>query len=159
VHSNGYSLVRRIVADAGLGWDAPAPFGTGALAEALLAPTRIYVRPALAAVRAGGVRALAHITGGGLTENVPRVLPAGLGVEIDLGAWAMPPVFRWLRERGGLDEAEMLRTFNCGIGMVAVVAPDAVEATAAALSGAGETVHRIGRVVPGQGVAWGGGLA
>src|SRR5690554_1205430 len=96
VHSNGYSLVRRIVERAGLGWDAPAPFANGTLGAALLAPTRLYVRPALAAIRAGGVHALAHITGGGLTENLPRVLPEGMGAEIDLGAWRLPPVFDWL---------------------------------------------------------------
>ena len=158
LHSNGYSLVRRIVAGTGLGWDAPSPFGSGTLAEALLAPTRIYVRPALAAIRhaspRGGVRALAHITGGGLTENVPRVLPDGLGIEIDLGAWAMPPVFRWLIREGGLDRAEALRTFNCGIGMVLIVAPDGAAGIADGLAGAGETVHRIGTVVPGQGVGY-----
>jgi phosphoribosylformylglycinamidine cyclo-ligase len=112
VHSNGYSLVRRIAARAGLGWDAPCPFGPGTLGEALLEPTRIYVRPALAALRAGGVRALAHVTGGGLTENLPRVLPVGLGAEVDLGAWDPPPVFAWLREAGGVAEAEMLRTLT-----------------------------------------------
>ncbi|RME14008.1 MAG: phosphoribosylformylglycinamidine cyclo-ligase, partial [Alphaproteobacteria bacterium] len=120
VHSNGYSLVRRLVERSGLGWTDASPFGPGTLGAALLAPTRLYVKPALAAVKAGGVHALAHITGGGLTENLPRVLPEGLGAEIDLGAWALPPVFAWLREVGGLDEAEMLKTFNCGIGMVLV---------------------------------------
>jgi phosphoribosylformylglycinamidine cyclo-ligase len=159
VHSNGYSLVRRIVAETGLGWDSPAPFGGGALAEALLAPTRIYVNSALAATRSGGVRALAHVTGGGLTENVPRILPDGLGTEIDLGAWALPPVFRWLMAEGGLDEAEALRTFNCGIGMVMVAAPDAADALAARLSEAGEAVTRIGVVAPGQGVRYRGRLA
>ena len=159
VHSNGYSLVRRIVAEAGLGWDTPSPFGEGSLAEALLAPTRIYVRPALAAIRRGGVRALAHITGGGLTENVPRVLPDGLGIEIDLGAWALPPVFEWLIREGGLDRAEALRTFNCGIGMVVIIAPQTAEAAAAGLAEAGETVHRIGTVGAGKGVSYRGGPA
>ena len=162
VHSNGYSLVRRIVADAGLGWDAASPFGpdhpTGDLADALLVPTRIYVRPVLDAIRRGGVHALAHITGGGLTENVPRVLPPGLGVEIDLGAWRLPPVFAWLIDRGGLGQAEALRTFNCGVGMVAVVAADAVEQTAATLTTAGETVVPIGSVVQGEGVRYRGAL-
>ena len=158
VHSNGYSLVRRVVADAGLGWDAPSPFGPGDLADALLTPTRIYVRPVLEAIRRGGVHALAHITGGGLTENVPRVLPPGLGVEIDLGAWSLPPVFGWLIAEGGLDRAEALRTFNCGIGMVAVVAPEAAGETAVALTTAGETVTAIGRVVEGEGVRYRGEL-
>ena len=130
VHSNGYSLVRRIAAQTGLGWVAPAPVGTGSFGEALLAPTRIYVKPALAAIRAGGVHALAHITGGGLTENLPRVLPEGLGARIDLDAWDRPEVFDWLQAEGGVEEAEMLRTFNCGVGMIAVVAAD----RAAALS-------------------------
>jgi phosphoribosylformylglycinamidine cyclo-ligase len=158
VHSNGFSLVRRVVADAALGWDAASPFGGGDLAEALLAPTRIYVRPALGAIRRGGVHALAHITGGGLTENVPRVLPPGLGVEIDLGAWPLPPVFCWLIRQGGLDEAETLRTFNCGIGMVAVVAEDAAGMIAEALLTAGETVVPIGRVVQGEGVSYRGAI-
>jgi phosphoribosylformylglycinamidine cyclo-ligase len=159
VHSNGYSLVRRIVERSGLGWEARAPFTDAALGEALLAPTRIYVRNALAAIRAGGVHALAHITGGGLTENLPRVLPEGLGAEIDLGAWDLPGVFRWLRTEGGIAEAEMLKTFNCGIGMVAVVADDRAGALAALLREAGETVHHLGHVTAGQGVAYRGALA
>ncbi len=158
VHSNGFSLVRRVAERAGLSWEAPAPWGGGTLGEALLAPTRLYVRPALGALRAGGVHALAHITGGGLTENLPRVLPEGLGCEVDLGAWTLPPVFAWLREAGGIAESEMLRTFNCGIGMVAVVAADRAEALQALLAEAGEKVVRLGRVQPGQGVAFGGTL-
>ncbi|NKX45899.1 phosphoribosylformylglycinamidine cyclo-ligase [Roseicyclus persicicus] len=159
VHSNGYSLVRRIVERSELAWDAPAPFAEGTLGAALLAPTRLYVRPALAAVRAGGVHGLAHITGGGLTENLPRVLPEGLGAEIDLGAWTLPPVFRWLADEGGLAQGELLKTFNAGIGLVLVVAADRAEALAADLAAAGETVHRIGTVVPGQGVSYRGTLA
>jgi phosphoribosylformylglycinamidine cyclo-ligase len=143
----------------GLGWDAPAPFGGAPLGAALLAPTRIYVRTALAAVRSGGVHALAHITGGGLTENLPRVLPEGLGAEIDLGAWELPGVFRWLRAEGGLAEAEMLKTFNCGIGMVAVVDAARAESIAAALRADGETVAVLGVVREGQGVAYRGALA
>ena len=158
VHSNGYSLVRKVVAQSGLAWDATAPFVGGPLAPALLAPTRIYVRSALQAVQAGGVHALAHITGGGLTENLPRVLPEGLGAEIDLGAWDLPGVFRWLMTEGGVSEAEMLRTFNCGIGMIVVVASERAEDIAQLLRDAGETVHVIGRVAAGQGVAYRGGL-
>ncbi|NCT11712.1 MAG: phosphoribosylformylglycinamidine cyclo-ligase, partial [Rhodobacterales bacterium] len=124
VHSNGYSLVRKVVEVAGLAWDAPAPFADAPLGAALLTPTRLYVRAALAAVRAGGVHALAHVTGGGLTENLPRVLPDGLGATIDLGAWTLPPVFRWLAQTGGMAEGELLKTFNSGIGMIAVVAAD-----------------------------------
>jgi phosphoribosylformylglycinamidine cyclo-ligase len=146
VHSNGYSLVRRIVELAGLGWDDPAPFADAALGQALLTPTRLYVRPALEAIRAGGVHGLAHITGGGLTENLPRVLPDGLGARIDLGAWSLPPVFRWLADAGGLAQAELLKTFNAGIGLVLVVDPDRAEALKGLLTGAGETVHRIGIV-------------
>ncbi len=158
VHSNGYSLVRRIVAESGLGWDAPCPFGEGTLSEALLAPTRIYVKPALAALRTGGVRALAHITGGGLTENLPRVLPEGLGAELDLETWGRPPVFGWLSETGGISDAEMLKTFNCGVGLVAVVAPDAAGAAAAALGAHGASVAKIGSVVKGAGVTYAGRL-
>ena len=152
VHSNGFSLVRRVAEAEGLAWDAPAPFGDGTLGAALLTPTRLYVRPALAALRAGGLRGLAHITGGGLTENLPRVLPEGLGARVDLSAWTLPPVFGWLREAGGIAEAEMLRSFNCGIGMVAVAAPDRAEALAATLEAEGERVAVIGRVEPGEGV-------
>ncbi len=159
VHSNGYSLVRKVVERAGLGWADDCPFGAGALGAALLAPTRLYVRPALAAICAGGVRALAHVTGGGLTENLPRVLPDGLGAEVDLGAWALPPVFDWLQAQAGIAEAEMLKTFNCGIGLVLVVAPDRAEALAALLAEAGETVHRLGTVQPGAGVRYAGALA
>jgi phosphoribosylformylglycinamidine cyclo-ligase len=158
VHSNGYSLVRRIVERSGLGWDAPAPFGTGLLGQGLLAPTRLYVKPALAAIRAGGVHGLAHITGGGLTENLPRVLPDGLGAQIDLGSWTLPPVFRWLAAEGGLEQAEMLKTFNAGIGMVLVVEAARADALAALLSEAGESVHRLGHVVPGVGVSYTGKL-
>ncbi len=159
VHSNGYSLVRRVVERSGLAWDAPAPFAGGALGAALLAPTRLYVRPVLAAIRAGGVHALAHITGGGLTENLPRVLPEGLGAEIDLAAWDLPPVFKWLAAEGGLAQAEMLKTFNAGIGMVVVVAADRAAAIAALLSDAGETVHHLGQVTQGAGVSYRGVLA
>jgi phosphoribosylformylglycinamidine cyclo-ligase len=158
VHSNGYSLVRRVVERSGLGWDAASPFGGGALGAALLAPTRLYVTPALAAIRAGGVHALAHITGGGLTENLPRVLPEGLGAEIDLGSWTLPPVFAWLADEGGLDQAELLKTFNAGIGMVLVVAQDRAETLSAELTQAGESVHRIGHVAPGDGVRYSGTL-
>ena len=158
VHSNGYSFVRKVVDLSGLGWDAPAPFADGTLGGALLVPTRLYVKPALAAVRAGGVHALAHITGGGLTENLPRVLPEGLGADINLSAWALPPVFRWLAGTAGMAEAELLKTFNCGIGMIAVVAPDRAKALTALLSGLGETVVPLGHVTPGQGVSYRGAL-
>ena len=158
VHSNGYSFVRKVVELSGLGWDAPSPFSDGSLGAALLAPTRLYVKQALAAVRAGGVHALAHITGGGLTENPPRVIPDGLACEIDLSAWALPPVFRWLAETAGMSQPELLKTFNCGIGMMVVVAPDRADDIAALLAGLGETVVRLGRVVEGAGVIYKGHL-
>ncbi len=154
VHSNGYSLVRRLVAEEKLGWDAAAPFDARkSVAEALLTPTRIYVRPALAAIReAGSVKALAHITGGGLSENLPRVLPDGLAAHVDLAAWRAPAVFSWLARAGRLDDAEMLRTFNCGIGLILVVAKAGVDATLDALKAAGEAPIVIGELEPGRGI-------
>jgi phosphoribosylformylglycinamidine cyclo-ligase len=158
VHSNGYSLVRRIVDVSGLTWADDAPFTEGALGAALLAPTRLYVKQALAAVRAGGVHALAHITGGGLTENLPRVLPDGMGAQIDLGAWDLPPVFRWLAETGGMAEAELLKTFNAGIGMVLAVEAAKAEALTKLLTEEGETVHQLGTITAGEGVSYTGAL-
>jgi phosphoribosylformylglycinamidine cyclo-ligase len=149
LHSNGFSLVRRVVGLTGLDYVDPAPFAPNrSLGEALLVPTRLYVRSCLAAVRAGGVKALAHITGGGLLENIPRVLPAGLAAELDAGAWELPPVFRWLQHHGHIASSELARTFNCGIGMIAVTNPDETEATIGILEAGGETVYRIGRIVP-----------
>ena len=148
LHSNGFSLVRRIVEKAGLDYAQPAPFAPEtSLAEALLAPTRLYVRACRAAVKAGGVKAFAHITGGGLIENIPRVLPDALAAELDAGLWPLPPVFRWLAETAPVAAPEMARTFNCGIGMIAVAAPDAADKVSAALAGAGERVLPIGRIV------------
>jgi len=148
VHSNGYSLVRRVVEASGLALAAPAPFARGqALGEALLTPTRIYVRSCLAAARTGKMKALAHITGGGLVENVPRVLPPGLAAAFDAKAWPFPPVFRWLMATGGVADAEMARVFNCGLGMIAVVAPEDADEIAATLAAEGEQVHRAGRIV------------
>ncbi len=158
VHSNGYSLVRRLVEVSGLGWDADCPFGDGTLGEALLTPTRLYVRQVLAAIQAGGVHALAHITGGGLTENLPRVLPEGMGADIDLDSWELPPVFRWMAATGGISAAEMLKTFNCGIGMIVVCAADQADALSALLSEQGETVSRLGTVAAGEGVTYQGTL-
>src|SRR6056297_1206843 len=159
VHSNGYSLVRKLVEISGLDWQDDCPWATGTLGEALLTPTRLYVKQALAAVRAGGVHALAHITGGGLSENIPRVLPEGLGVAVDLDAWALPPVFGWLNEQGGMEQGELLKTFNCGIGMVLAVAPERAGELEALLSEAGERVCRMGHVVAGEGVSYSGRLA
>jgi phosphoribosylformylglycinamidine cyclo-ligase len=147
IHSNGFSLVRRIVEDNGLDYAAPAPFDeTASLGRALLEPTRIYVKSCLAALATGGVNGFAHITGGGLLENVPRVLPSGLGAVIDASTWPLPPVFRWLAESGGVAPMELARTFNCGIGMAVIVTPDAADDVAATLSDCGETVLAIGMV-------------
>ena len=152
VHSNGFSLVRKIVELSGLGWDAACPWDADVtLGAALLTPTRLYVTSVLEAIRAGGVRGLAHITGGGLTENLPRVLPQGLGCAVNLDAWTLPPVFRWLVDNGGMDQAELLKTFNAGIGMVVVVDADAVDTLVPLLQAAGETVCTLGHVVAGDG--------
>jgi phosphoribosylformylglycinamidine cyclo-ligase len=147
VHSNGYSLVRRVVAESRVAWDAPAPFARGlTLAQALLTPTRIYVRSGLALARAGLAKSMAHITGGGLVENVPRVIPDDATVEIDATRWPLPPVFGWLARQGGITAAEMSRVFNCGIGMVIVVDREAADRATEVLAGAGEQVYRIGQV-------------
>ena len=148
LHSNGFSLVRRIVEKAGLDYLQAAPFAPEtSLAEALLTPTRLYVRACRAAVKAGGVKAFAHITGGGLIENIPRVLPERFAAELDARLWTLPPVFRWLAETAPVAAPEMARTFNCGIGMIAVAAPDAAAQVSAVLTGAGERVLRIGRII------------
>lgn len=148
LQSNGFSLVRRIVEKAGLGWSDPAPFEPGSsLGEALLRPTRIYVRSCLEAIRtAGGVKALAHITGGGLVENIPRVLPKRLAAAIDLAAIPVPPVFRWLAQAGPVAESEMIRTFNCGIGMILVIEPAALPAVRSLLEQQGERVVALGKL-------------
>ena len=162
VHSNGFSLVRRIVEISGLGWKSDAPFAPGAtLGEALLMPTRIYVKPLLAAIKASdGIKALAHITGGGFPDNIPRVLPEGLAAEIDLDAIDVPAVFSWLANTGNVEALEMLRTFNCGIGMIAVVTPDKVVEVVAALASEGENVVILGRMIKreGEGVVYQGTL-
>jgi phosphoribosylformylglycinamidine cyclo-ligase len=146
-HANGYSLVRRILARTGAALDRPLGHGT-TLGDALLAPTRIYVHSLRAALNDHGdaIHALAHITGGGLLENVPRVLPPGCRARIDASAWPRPAVFRWLEENGPVAPGEMLRTFNCGIGMVVVAEASAAPAIAATLADAGEQVHRIGAI-------------
>ena len=148
VHSNGFSLVRRIVALSGAKLEDPAPFDPArTLAQALLEPTRIYVRSLLTTIRqTGAIKAMAHITGGGFVENIPRVLPADLAAHVDLSAFVAPPVFGWLAAQGGVAQAEMLRTFNCGIGMIAVVGEGDAAAVAARLAEAGESVCVLGRV-------------
>ena len=158
-HSNGYSLIRRIVAASGLSWSDPAPFAPDRLlGEALLEPTRIYVKPLLAALRGdeggdGGPKALAHITGGGFVENIPRVLPAHLAACIDLSALPVPPVFGWLKDAGHVEAAEMLRTFNCGCGMVAILAPGAADAFRATMAAHDIATFPLGEVIRRQGDA------
>lgn len=152
VHSNGYSLVRRLVDEAQLKWSAPAPWQPNtSVAEALLTPTRIYVKPILSALRETGgidgpIKAISHITGGGLTENVPRVLSPSIGARIDLSSWNAPAVFGWLARTGRLDETELLRTFNCGIGLVIVADPAGAPAVLEVLAQAGETASIIGEI-------------
>ncbi len=154
VHSNGFSLVRRILEGTNLTMDAPAPFAPGkTVAEALLVPTRIYVKPVLALHKAGLLKAAAHITGGGLPGNLPRVLPTGVVAALDARAWTLPPVFGWLARAGNVAPAEMLRVFNCGLGMVLVVGEAEAEAAQAQLEAAGEVVFRIGVLEAGEGAA------
>lgn len=127
VHSNGFSLVRKVVEVAGLKLTDPAPWdGTRSLGEVLLEPTVIYVKRVLALHEEVGLKGVVHITGGGMTENIPRVIPKGLGVEIDPKAWQLPPLFEWIQRAGRIEDAEMRRTFNCGVGLVAVVDPSQV---------------------------------
>jgi phosphoribosylformylglycinamidine cyclo-ligase len=149
-HSNGFSLIRRILEVSGADLRAPVP-GVPAprtLGDALLEPTRIYVKPVLALLREVDVKGMAHITGGGLVENTHRMFPDALGARIERGAWTRPGIFDWLQRAGGVADAEMHRVFNCGIGMILVVAPQDADRAAEILAAAGETVHRIGAVVP-----------
>lgn len=153
-HANGFSLIREIMRRQGLFLADPAPFAPGeTVASALLIPTRIYVRSLLDLVENDAVKALAHITGGGLLENVPRVLPAGVVARIDTASWRAPPLFRWLYEAGEIKPNEMLRVFNCGIGMVLVVDAADADAVTRHLSEHGETVYRLGELAPGDGPA------
>jgi phosphoribosylformylglycinamidine cyclo-ligase len=171
VHSNGYSLVRKLAERAGIDWSATASFAHGqTYAEALLTPTRIYVKPLLDAIRAtggsganGAIKALSHITGGGLSENLPRVMPKDASARIDLSSFKAPAVFGWLAKEGQLDDVEMLRTFNCGIGMIVIVSKARADEVIAALKSAGEDPVVVGDVVPptgekseakGKGEAW-----
>jgi phosphoribosylformylglycinamidine cyclo-ligase len=144
-HSNGYSLIRKIIAVKGI--DLSARFHGRPLSDVILEPTRIYVKPVLKLVQSVAVKGLAHITGGGLIENVPRVLPEHLGARIERSAWPMPPLFGWLKEQGNIADAELHRVFNCGIGMVVVVSAGDADAALKTLQSAGETAWRIGRVV------------
>jgi phosphoribosylformylglycinamidine cyclo-ligase len=143
-HSNGYSLVRKIIEVAKP--DLEADFHGRKLADVLMAPTRIYVKPLLALMQAMEVKGMVHITGGGLVENIPRVLGENLTAELDGKAWTMPPLFQWLQQHGGVADAEMHRVFNCGIGMCVIVSAENADAAAAQLQAAGETVYRIGQI-------------
>jgi phosphoribosylformylglycinamidine cyclo-ligase len=153
VHSNGYSLVRKVIETTGLPWTAPAPFmPKQSLGEAILTPTRIYVKACLAAIReTNAVKGLAHITGGGFPDNIPRILPKGLGARIDLARVAVPAVFQWLASEGSIAESEMLRTFNCGIGMIVVASPEKADAVVKAFTRAGETVVILGDITSARG--------
>ena len=151
VHSNGYSLVRKVVARTGLALSAPAPYAAGmTLGDALLTPTRLYVKSGLAAIARGGVKGFAHITGSGITGNLPRVLPAGLDADVDLASWPLPPVFLWLAQEAALPDAEMLQTFNCGIGLIAVAEPARAADVIAAFNESGEQAFVIGSLVSGD---------
>jgi phosphoribosylformylglycinamidine cyclo-ligase len=153
LHSNGFSLVRKIVAQSGLPFDAPAPFSpVMTLGGALLTPTRLYVKSCLRAIKeTSAVKGLAHITGGGFTDNIPRVLPTHLGVGIDLARLPMRPVFKWLAAQGGIAEPELLRTFNCGIGMIAIVKPDELKEVTEVFEASGESIAMLGAVIPAAG--------
>ncbi|MDD2326299.1 MAG: phosphoribosylformylglycinamidine cyclo-ligase [Alphaproteobacteria bacterium] len=147
LHSNGFSLVRQIFAQEGLSFTDTAPFDPSrTVAQALLEPTRIYVKPLLAAIKTGHVKAMAHITGGGLLENIPRVLPDGIGVWLSATSWPVPSIFKWMAQKSGISAKEMARTFNCGIGMVVIVAAAHADTITALLTDAGEKVYRIGEV-------------
>ena len=152
VHSNGYSLVRYIIEKSGLKYTSPAPFAKGKkLGEAILTPTRIYVSSALKAIKTGHVKGLAHITGGGLTDNLPRVLPKGISLKIDPNAWKMPPIFEWLQQTGNISQTEMLRTFNCGIGMAIICKKEYANKLINVLEKSGETCFIIGEAIAKKG--------
>jgi len=147
-HSNGYSLIRKVVEKSGLSWEDAAPFAPGrTLAEALMEPTRIYIKPVLPLMKAGLIKGAAHITGGGLIENPPRCIAKGLEAAFDWNAWPLPPVFQWIAEVGGVSDHELRRTFNCGVGFMLIVSPENVEATLEGLLGAGETAFVCGQLV------------
>ncbi|CAE6520213.1 unnamed protein product [Rhizoctonia solani] len=150
IHSNGFSLVRKIIARAGLDYSSPCPWDSSkTLGTSLLTPTKIYIKSLLPAIRASALKGLAHITGGGFVENIPRVLPKGTAARIDVSAYPYPPVFRWLSKQGGVEPLEMARTFNCGIGMVVVIAKEDVQRVKELVDG---DVYEIGEITSGEGV-------
>ncbi|MCL2468655.1 MAG: phosphoribosylformylglycinamidine cyclo-ligase [Alphaproteobacteria bacterium] len=147
LHSNGFSLVRKIIEQMGMDLNTPAPFdGSRSLGQALLEPTRIYVQPVLGAVKTGKVKALAHITGGGLLENIPRILPKGLGVWLSTKSWPVPAVFKWLAKEASISAKDMARTFNCGLGMIVITAAEDAEELMRFFTDVGETIYRVGEV-------------
>lgn len=158
IHSNGYSLVRKIVENSGHSWNDDCPFGEGSLAKHLLEPTKIYVKSAVSALKTGKLKALAHITGGGLTENLPRALPEGLGANINLDAWDRLPIFNWLIEQADLKMSEALKTFNCGIGMIAICSADDLIDVISALKNSDCSPTIIGEITNGTGVSYSGKL-
>lgn len=147
-HSNGYSLIRKVLEVSNT--DPTASFGDGQLIDALMAPTKLYIKTLLPLLKAHNIHAMAHITGGGITENLPRVLPEGCAAEIDTQAWTLPPIFQWLQENGNISDADMRITFNCGIGMVLVLSADDAEAVKASLNAAGETFYELGAIIDGD---------
>ena len=153
VHSNGFSLIRKVVSVSGLKYSSPCPWDpTVTLGAALLEPTKIYVKTLLPATRKGLLKGLSHITGGGFLENIPRALPSGTGCYIDVRAWELPQVFKWLMKEGRVQPVEMARTFNNGIGMILIVDPDKVDEVIRVVQASGEEVYRVGEVVAGEGV-------
>jgi len=158
IHSNGYSLVRKIIENSGHSWNDDCPFGEGTLANHLLEPTRIYVKSAVTAIKTGKLNALAHITGGGLTENLPRALPEGLGANINLDSWSRLPIFNWLIKEAGLESSEALKTFNCGIGMIAICSENDLIEVISALKTEDCSPVVIGEIINGNGVNYSGTL-
>ncbi|KAG2252050.1 hypothetical protein Bca4012_099601 [Brassica carinata] len=154
VHSNGFSLVRKVVARSGLSLKDELPGGSTTLGEALMAPTTIYVKQVLDIISRGGVKGIAHITGGGFTDNIPRVFPDGLGAVIHTDAWELPPLFKWIQQSGRIEDSEMRRTFNLGIGMVLVVSPEAASRILGEAKNGDYVAYRIGEVVDGEGVTY-----
>ena len=156
IHSNGYSLVRKIVYSSGLKWTDMAPFEDQALSDALLKPTKLYVNQCLNIIDIKGIKAFAHITGGGLTENIIRALTEGQGIEINLSNWELPSIFRWLSDIGGIDKFEMLKTFNCGIGMTIICSPSSQGRIFSSLEKLGENPIIIGQVTSSSKVEYSG---
>jgi len=153
VHSNGFSLVRKVIAKCGASLNDKLPASDISVGEALLTPTTIYVKQVLELLSKGGIKGIAHITGGGFTDNIPRIFPQGLGVTVNTGSWEVPPIFKWLQEKGAVEDAEMRRTFNMGIGMVLIVAKDVAESIVSGERGSGK-YYVLGHITKGEGVTY-----